>query len=196
MSGPPEKHRAADALKIVDLLAEPRFTGQLAGWLHDQWYRHRSEEFAQVQDRLLSGNADRRFPATFVACLQDQAVGTFTLESAVDPLTELPLFCLSNVYVPPAWRGQGIGRQLCEAAVERTRYLRIPRLSLFTASHADYYEAIGWQYVNIVPLTSRGQNDLAIQMRRDVMPSRRNCGTARRRLAQAGECESISRSSS
>jgi predicted N-acetyltransferase YhbS len=123
---------------------------------------------------LQRADPDRRFPARFVACLEDETpVGTFTLEPLADPAGGLPLFCLSNVFVDPDWRGLGIGNRLCEAAMEETRSLRIPRLSLMTMCHAAWYASLGWRYVRVVAPLVGGRELPAILMARDVYPPRR-----------------------
>lgn len=155
----------AGPLDILDLCAAPQLAAQVAAWLHGEWYAQRGEALHDVQARLLAGPALR-----FVACVRAVPVGTFTLEETADPIAARPLLCLSNLFVAPAWRGRGIGRQLCEAALEQARRRRISRLDLFTASHAAWYAALGWGYVNIAPMQSAGADVTAMWMSCKVRP--------------------------
>ena len=153
-------------LDLVELRAAPQFAAEVAAWLHAEWYAARGEALPDLQQRLLDGPALR-----FAACMDDALVGSFTLEETADPVTGQPLLdCLSNLFVEPASRGRGIGRQLCEAALEQARLRGIARLNLFTATHAAWYAAMGWDYVNLAPMQSRGQDVTAIWMAREVQP--------------------------
>ena len=153
-------------LQVLELRAAPQFAAGVAGWLHREWYARRGTR----PEELLAGDpAVVGGPARFVACMPGgPAVGTFTLEPGEDPRSGRPLSCLSNVYVDEAWRGMGIGRQLCEAALEHARALGIPRLSLFTASHGTWYAEQGWSYVELMSLRIGGQDVPAILMNRAV----------------------------
>lgn len=139
---------------IVPLARAPQCANEVARWLHCQWYATRGEGLAEVEARLCGQDPGRPFPSTFVGVKGQQALGTFTLESTLNPGTGWPLFCLSNLFVAEAARGQGLGQRLCEAAIVRTQQLRIPRLSLFTVSHADYYARLGWKPICQVTMNS------------------------------------------
>lgn len=158
----------APAPAIHLLWAAPACREQVAAWLHGHWYAAAGDTLAAVRERLCERDALRPFPQTFVAQHGAEPVGTFTLESTRDPRSDLHLFCLSNVFVPEPRRGAGIGRHLCASAVDWTRQLRIPRLSLFTESHADFYARQGWRAVGVVPMVSRGRAVSAVLMQLDV----------------------------
>ncbi len=160
-------------MDVADLRFVPRRGPQVARWLHDEWYARRGETLDEVRARVVRATSARRLPIMLLALSEGRAVGTVTLETESDPASGRPLLCLSNLYVDPASRGRGIGRRLCEAAVDRTRGLRIPRLSLFTASHLSYYERLGWSCVDLVCVPRRGGGDWVFQMRRPVDVDRR-----------------------
>jgi predicted N-acetyltransferase YhbS len=155
-------------LCIAELRSTPEYVDQVARWLHAQWYSHRADTLAQVRDRLAGGPAAAAFSTTFVGHRGRRPVGTFTLEESTEPRSGRPLLCLSNVFVPQTCRRRGTGRQLCEAALEQARALRIPRLTLFTSSHAPYYAGMGWTYVDLVAMESGGCDVPVFMMRRDV----------------------------
>jgi len=158
----------ADAPAIRPLWEAPACRDRVAAWLHAHWYAAAGDTLAAVHERLCECNELRPIPQTFVAQHGAEPVGTFTLESTPDPRSDLHLWCLSNVFVPEPWRGAGIGRHLCQFAIHWTRVLRIPRLSLFTESHADFYAHQGWRPVGVVPMVSRGRPVSAVLMQLDV----------------------------
>lgn len=160
--------RIAGAPDIRPLWEAAQCLAQVASWLHDHWYAAAGDTLADVHERLRECDGERLFPRTFVSLHGTEPVGTFTLESTPDPRSGLNLWCLADVFVPDARRSTGIGKHLCSAAIDRTRELRIPRLSLFTASHADFYARLGWRSVDVVPMASRGRQVLAQLMQLDV----------------------------
>ena len=160
---------AAAALEIAELGRAPQRVDCVAAWLHGEWYARRGEGLEAMRERLLAGAVQAVGPSTFVACLAGQSVGTFRLEETAHPLTGERLSCLSNVFVAPAWRGRGFGRQLCEAAVRQASALRVARLSLFTASHGAWYAAQGWRYAELLTLRTGGRDVPAMLMDRELV---------------------------
>lgn len=153
---------------VQPLWAAPQCRGEVASWLHAEWHADAGDTLEDVEARLRERDRQRRFPATFVALHGSSTVYTFTLETTPDPRSPRDLWCLSNVLVTPAWRRQGVGRYLCQSAIDWTRTWRIPRLSLFTESHADFYSRLGWRPVEVLPRDSRGRTLPALLMQCDV----------------------------
>lgn len=56
---------------------------------------------------------------------------------------------LTNVYVRPDFRGQGIGRLMMETVSEKARLMEIRKLYLCTPL-LDFYEKFGWQQLEKV----------------------------------------------
>jgi predicted N-acetyltransferase YhbS len=167
LSGGPE---IPARLAIRELRASARFVGTVAGWLHGQWYGGQGRGMEAVVERLLAEpQPEESFRRCFVASLHDEEpVGSFILEETAHPVTAQVLFCLSNVFVAPARRGRGIGRQLCEAAVAQARMRGVRSLSLFTASHGAWYAGLGWRYEELVNLRAGGRQQPALLMSRDL----------------------------
>jgi GNAT superfamily N-acetyltransferase len=94
----------------------------------------------------------QRYPnyTLYVAVAEGQIVGSFEL-LIMDNLAHMgaPSGIVEDVVVHPAWRGQGIGKQMMLFAMEQCRQARCYKLALSSnlkreAAHR-FYEALGFQ---------------------------------------------------
>jgi N-acetylglutamate synthase-like GNAT family acetyltransferase len=62
---------------------------------------------------------------------------------------------MASVFVAPAWRGRGVGRELVAFAEQLAGDLGVPQLYLLTGGQAEYYRRFGWSVVDVPPVPSR-----------------------------------------
>jgi GNAT superfamily N-acetyltransferase len=104
----------------------------------------------------------QRYPnyATYVAVLEGEVVGTFSL-LIMDNLAHMgaPSGVVEDVVVRSRWRGKGVGRRMMRFAVERCREAGCYKMALSSnlkrARAHSFYESLGFQrhgYSFIVPL--------------------------------------------
>jgi GNAT superfamily N-acetyltransferase len=110
-----------------------------------------------------------RYPdyTVYVAVTQGVVCGTFEL-LIMDNLAHggAPSGIVEDVFVEPAWQGQGIGRQMMQFAMDRCRDAGCYKLALSSnlireGAHR-FYEAIGFKkhgYSFVVPLAAEGGGD-------------------------------------
>jgi GNAT superfamily N-acetyltransferase len=116
-------------------------------WVHGQWLARWGRSRLSTVQLLRSRLSRDHLPLTLVARVGDEPVGTLSIADDEAPAGRGCLPCLSGVYVPPAWRGRGVGGQLCAQAVGEAARLALPRLGLFTADARDFYARRGWRAV-------------------------------------------------
>ncbi len=156
-------------MEVRELWTQPAWVPVVAGWLHEEWFRHAGLTVAELQEQFLPhGVGAPTLPRTFGGGIAGEVVGAFSLVETPDPESGLPALCLANLFVAPSQRGRGYGTRLCLEAAEEARRWHIPQLGLLTVSHAGFYEALGWQRRGRVPVVSRGVETEAIFMKLGV----------------------------
>ena len=137
----------ADHLVLAPLLAEWHYRE----WadLLPAWSRE------QAESELRSHTGHRQIPTTFVAIESGQPLGSASLiESDLVGWEHLSPW-VASVFVAPAFRGRGVGRQLVCRAVEEAKALGVPTVYLFTAGQTEYYQKLGWQPWLLTPHAGR-----------------------------------------
>ena len=94
----------------------------------------------------------QRYPnyATYVAVLEGEVVGTFSL-LIMDNLAHMgaPSGVVEDIVVHSRWRGQGVGRRMMRFAMERCREAGCYKLALSSnlkrARAHTFYESLGFQ---------------------------------------------------
>lgn len=133
---------------VIDYLVDSdKAFEPVVDWVHSQWVAHWGRSRLSTVQLLRSRLSRDRLPLTLVAQVGDEPVGTLSIADDEAPAGRGCLPCLSGVYVPPAWRGRGVGGQLCARAVGEAVRLALPRLGLFTADARDFYARRGWRAV-------------------------------------------------
>jgi predicted N-acetyltransferase YhbS len=116
----------------------------VANWLHRQWLEawglSQQEAESELRDRLHRN----KLPMAWVALAGGIPVGTVSLVADEKPFDAVRICCLAGLYVVPAWRDRGIGRQLCRYAVRRARGLGYPEIGLYTIDQEAFYHHLSW----------------------------------------------------
>jgi GNAT superfamily N-acetyltransferase len=75
---------------------------------------------------------------TYIACLQEQAVGFYALAGRLNRMT------LEHLWVLPSAMGQGVGRALFSHAVQRAKALGVKEIEIESDPNAEkFYEHMG-----------------------------------------------------
>jgi predicted N-acetyltransferase YhbS len=133
----------------IEFLADhPEFIPLLAEWHHHEWAYLRpgfsmADRIAMLQER--SGRHE--LPITFIASSEEQLLGSAML--IAHDMDTRPQYSpwLAGVFVSPAYRHLGIGRQLSEHVVREAARLGFATLYLYTPSAQDFYSRLGWSIV-------------------------------------------------
>lgn len=148
----------------VSLTAYPSYLDQVAQWHHRECLRqglHSCPE--QRRDRLLQHlNGSSSVPHTWLALERgsDQLIGCVSVVSyhlgaqPGEPCPETPLW-LSNLFVAPQWRRQGVAADLMDEVQQFARQLGMAQLWLTAKDQADFYRRRGWQVVRRAKLGGR-----------------------------------------
>jgi predicted N-acetyltransferase YhbS len=118
----------------------------LARWHHRAWGELLPDwtaEHALAELRSHTGRAS--IPTTLVAFDGDEPLGSVSLVPEDAPGLADATPWLASLYVAPAHRGRGIGRDLVRRAVAEAARMGVPRLHLYTPRHEGFYRALGWQ---------------------------------------------------
>jgi predicted N-acetyltransferase YhbS len=139
---------------IANLAEHPQWLGPIVEWQHAEWLRL-SDAAALSQAELSKALHERQaymqthltsaaIPTTLVAYAEGQPVGSVSLvRYATDPDAKL---WLTNLYVQPSWRYQGIGSALLTHGEAVARELEEQDLWLYSHDAADYYLKSGWRW--------------------------------------------------
>lgn len=132
-------------LMISDLRQRPEFFDTVADRIWRAWWQPNGVPLDYIVGRLQENLVAGPIPRAFVAHVDGMFAGTASLIAS--DLDERPHYTpwIAAVWVEPAFRSRGIGRQLVDHALHYAFGLGIPRVYL-TARPArrSYYEALGW----------------------------------------------------
>lgn len=137
-------------LKIEHLAKHRAAIPLVAGWVEQEWGHLLPEAtFETFVQSFVERTVPHRLPATWVALIGEQVVGTASLDP--HDMTTRPEFSpwLAAVYVAPQFRGQGIGSRLVQTAMQEAGMLGLSHLYLFTPDKMNFYECLGWQIVEM-----------------------------------------------
>lgn len=135
-------------LKIEHLAKHRAAIPLVAGWVEQEWGHLLPEAtFETFVQSFVARTVPHRLPATWVALIGEQVVGTASLDP--HDMTTRPEFSpwLAAVYVPPEFRGQNIGSRLVRTVVQESAALGLPHLYLFTPDKINFYTRMGWQSI-------------------------------------------------
>ncbi len=135
---------------FISFLADyPQYLPVVASWIFDEWgwempgstRENILEEFSQHINR-------DRIPLTMLAWEDGQPAGTASIFNH-DMETRMDLTpWLAAVYVPPEFRGRGIGSGLVKAIEALAKRLQLERLYLFTPDQEAFYARLGWTTID------------------------------------------------
>lgn len=139
---------------IADLVEHPEWLEPITEWQYAEWLRL-SDAAALSQTELSKALHERQLlmrahltgdfiPKTFVAHADGLPVGSVSLvRYATDPEAKV---WLTNLYVQPAWRYQGLGAAMLARGEAAARHLEVRELWLCSFDTADYYLKYGWHW--------------------------------------------------
>lgn len=136
-------------MQIVDLRHDPQHIPLLAEWHFAAWsYLQPDISVAMLMQDMQAYLQPGFLPSMFIMLDQQQLVGSSSI--VAHDLSTRPQLSpwLANVYVQASYRGQGIGRQLVQHALQQAKAAGIQQLYLFTANQQAFYHSMGWQIVD------------------------------------------------
>ena len=139
-----------NSIQILNLRDHPSYFDIVCEWLWSEWGKD-GRTIDDIKYRTSHCLGKDSVPMTFVAVLNNEPVGTYSLwvndlKSRQD-LT--PWFAV--LYVKPEMRRQGIGALLSEHAMSIAKSLNYKKLYLITDLEG-HYEKYGWKFVELAPL--------------------------------------------
>ncbi len=150
-----------ESIRISNLNANEAWVSVIAQWHHEEWLRNHSgldgrdrsesvinKKLLERQNALLRHYSNDPLPTTFVALHDDVPVGTVSLVyykfSKDQEVTEW----LTNLFVVPEYRCQGIASTLLQTAIDYAYLLKLPRLLLYTSDQVSFYHKRRWRSIN------------------------------------------------
>lgn len=151
-----ENAPTAPSFKIENLKANPEWVDAIAVWHHHEWSKNQKNaseknlnEKLQERIRLLQRHLnDDPLPSTFVAHENGRAIATVSLVYYQFSEQTLPSEWLTNLYVEPQYRQNGIASELLRCAIKHAQSIDLPRLLLYTSDCGPFYLRRQWQRVN------------------------------------------------
>ncbi|MGA2999789.1 GNAT family N-acetyltransferase [Bradyrhizobium sp.] len=133
---------------VVTLREQPQHLPAIAEWIHRQWWSETDTPIESISRWLKTHLGESGFPATLVAVLDGEAVGSVSLHEteAEDRPAYRPY--LGALFVKPGHRGRGLGQTLVRAVEAHAGDLGHTTIYLNAAdATAGLYERLGWQVV-------------------------------------------------
>lgn len=123
----------------------PALAAELADWLQQERAQvGYTGTAAQTHKRLAAERPDS-LPSTRVALAGQQLVGAATLTQFQGRLAQADALWLTNLWVHPRWRRQGIGAALTEELQHLARARGRSTLWLYTHDQQAFYQRLGWR---------------------------------------------------
>ena len=130
---------------ISDLRQRPEFFDAVADRIWRAWWQPNGVPLDYIVGRLRENMVASPIPCAFVAHVGEAFAGTASIIAS--DLDERPQCTpwVAAVWIEPAFRSRGVGRQLVDHATAYAFGLGVPRVYL-TARPArrSYYEELGW----------------------------------------------------
>ncbi|MBC7853000.1 MAG: GNAT family N-acetyltransferase [Pirellulaceae bacterium] len=129
---------------IVELLDRPEFIPTAVRWIRKEWPDSRDD--SAIEDRLCGSRRRDTLPLALVAVLGSTPIGFVSLTLYENGIKRGRPHWIDALYVEPAYRGQGIARQLVHAAEEKSVVLGLTELFALTEIPRLYHKC-GWNTV-------------------------------------------------
>lgn len=131
-------------VRTCALQAQPALAEELANWLQQEREQAGyAGTRAQTLARLTAERPDS-LPCTRVALAGQQLVGAATLTHFRGRLAQADALWLTNLWVHPRWRRQGIGAALTVEQQRLAHTLGRSSLWLYTRDQQAFYLRLGW----------------------------------------------------
>lgn len=141
---------------LSSLAQYPTFVNQISGWFFEEWGGGiEGRTFGQFSELLNERMNIDKLPVAFVALASGDLIGTASL--ICNEISSLPRYkhWLASVFVTPEHRRQGWGTKIVRASVQIAPDYGIDKLVLYTHSHIDFYQQLGWEYLETVQYRNR-----------------------------------------
>jgi len=141
---------------LSSLAQYPTYVDQISAWFFEEWGDGvEGRTIGQFSDVLIERMNIDKLPVAFVALASDELIGTASL--ICNEISSLPRYkhWLASVFVDPGQRRQGWGTKIVRAAVQIAPDYGIDKLFLYTRSHIDFYQQLGWEYVETLQYRNR-----------------------------------------
>ncbi len=148
---------AACGLTIRFLSEQPEHVETVARWLYEEWSEPRGETIIVRRRQLQLQLNSIRLPIALIALWNGQPAGTVSLRPSDLRTRPRATPWLSALYVDPAHRGKGIGRELVWATQALAQWLGYSRVYLFTPDRQSFYQELGWIHAPRLPEEERHQ---------------------------------------
>ena len=146
------------------LADHPGWGDVLARWHHAEWgalMPYWSEADARAE--FASHTERHAVPTTLVALRDGVLVGSVSLVARdFEEWSHLTPW-LASLYVMPAARGLGLGRELVRRAVAEAALLGVDRLHVIAAESESFYTRLGWSLMERVTLHGRRAARLMVE---------------------------------
>ena len=141
---------------LSSLAQYPTYLDQISVWFFEEWGDGvEGRTVGQFSEVIIERMNIDKLPVAFVALVSEELIGTASLIS--NEICSLPRYkhWLASVFVAPEHRRQGWGTKIVRAAVQFAPDYGIDKLFLYTRSHTDFYQQLGWEYVETVQFRKR-----------------------------------------
>ena len=141
---------------LSSLAQYPTYVDQISAWFFEEWGDSvEGRTIGQFSEVLIERMNIDKLPVAFVALASDELIGTASL--ICNEISSLPRYkhWLASVFVDPEQRRQGWGTKIVRAAVQIAPDYGIDKLFLYTRSHIDFYQQLGWEYVETLQYKNR-----------------------------------------
>jgi GNAT superfamily N-acetyltransferase len=159
----------------VNLTAAPHCLAAIAQWQHQQWLQTRAPEqgdlfsapvraepqaLGERQAQLRQHLAARLIPATFVMLEKRAPVGSVSLVEYRSSADDQMSVWLTNMFVLPEHRCQGLAQALLQRAEDYAITLQLGKIFLYAQGAEAFYRKRGWLKLKAVQLDGRKLNVL------------------------------------
>lgn len=141
---------------LSSLAQYPTYVDQISAWFFEEWGDSvEGRTIGQFSEVLIERMNIDKLPVAFVALASDELIGTVSL--ICNEISSLPRYkhWLASVFVAPEHRRQGWGTKIVRATVQIAPDYGIDKLFLYTRSHIDFYQQLGWEYVETLQYKNR-----------------------------------------
>lgn len=136
-------------MNIRPLPDDPAIIAALSAWHVAEWaHLFEGWDEASCAHELRQSVDGEIVPRTWILEDEDGLQGSVSLIALdADELSDVAGPWLASLYLRPQVRRRGYGQALVREVMRHAVAMGLPRISLFTPHHADFYAALGWRHV-------------------------------------------------
>jgi GNAT superfamily N-acetyltransferase len=148
------KLAALPKISVSPISAHQSDLERIALWHHREWMKGRDpvdtvEEARHLQKRVFTLQqhlGKESIPTTFIASVGEEPVASISLVHYQFTPNQLRSEWLTNIFVAPSYRGQGIARKIIDHACRFADANDVKHLRLYTTDKGAFYRHLGWNY--------------------------------------------------